>query len=79
MLRGGSRYLFGGTKFSNRKLREKPEIEGVKRPRIEGEARVEGVKILRIEDEARTEGEAREKTGRGVWGGGSVSLSPEDF
>ena len=29
--------------------------------------------------ETRTEGEAREKTGGGVWGGGSVSPSPENF
>ena len=48
-------------------------------PRIEGEARVEGAKRLKIEGEARTEGEAREKTGGGVWGGGLVSPSPENF
>ena len=47
--------------------------------RIEGEARVEGAKRLKIEGEARTEGETREKTGGGVWGGGSVSPSPENF
>ena len=48
-------------------------------PRIEGEARVEGAKRLKIEGEARTEGKAREKTGGGVWGGSSVSPSPENF
>ena len=47
--------------------------------RIEGEARVEGAKRPRIEGEARTEGEAREKARGGVWGGGSVSPSPENF
>ena len=54
-------------------------IEGAKRPSIEGEARVEGAKRPRIEGEARTEGEAGEKSGGGVWGGGSVSPSPENF
>ena len=44
--------------------REAPEYRG-RSPRIEGEAR--------------TEGEAREKAGGGVWGGGSVSPSPENF
>ena len=49
------------------------------RGEFEGEARVEGAKRPRIEGEARTEGEAREETGGGVWGGGSVSPSPEKF
>ena len=53
-------------------------IEGAKRPSIEGEARVEGAKRPRIEGEAQTEGEAREKAGRGVYGGGLVSPSPEN-
>ena len=44
-----------------------------------GEARIEGAKRPRIEGEARTEGEARENAGGGVWGGGSVSPSPENF
>ena len=47
--------------------------------KVEGEARIEGAKRPRIEGEARTEGEAREKAGGGVWGGGSVSPSPENF
>ena len=47
--------------------------------KVECEARVEGAKRQRIEAEARTEGEAREKVGEGVWGGGSVSPSPEIF
>ena len=47
--------------------------------KVEGKARIEGAKRPRIEGEARTEGEAREKTGGGVWGGGSVSPSPENF
>ena len=54
---------------------------------VEGEARIEGAKRQsiegakrpRIEGEARTEGEAREKAGGGIWGGGSVSPSPENF
>ena len=44
-----------------------------------GEARNEGAKRLRFEGEARIEGEARERAGGGVWGGGSVSPSPEKF
>jgi hypothetical protein len=36
-------------------------------------------KRLRIEGKARTEGKARETTRGGVWGGGSVSPSPEIF
>ena len=47
--------------------------------KIEGEARIEGVKHPRIEGEAQSEGEAREKAGGGVWGGGLVSPSPENF
>ena len=46
---------------------------------FEGEARVEGAKRSRTEGEARTEGGAREEAGGGVWGGGSVSPSPEFF
>ena len=66
-------YFGGGqTKFSDQKLRAEPESRA-------RSARVEGAKRLRIEGEARTEGEAREKTGGGVWGGGSVSPSPENF
>ena len=33
----------------------------------------------KIEGEAQIEGEARDLEGRGVWGGGSVSPSPENF
>ena len=66
-------YFGGGqTKFSDQKLRAEPESRA-------RSARVEGAKRLRIEGEARTEGEAREKTGGRVWGGGSVSPSPENF
>ena len=61
------------------KVEGEARIEGAKRPSIEGEARFEGAKRPRIEGEARTEGEAREKAGGGVWGGGSVSPSPENF
>ena len=39
----------------------------------------EGAKRLRIEGEARTKGEARDIVGGGVWGGDSVSPSPENF
>ena len=46
---------------------------------FEGEARVEGAKRPRAEGEARTECEARDEAGGGVWGGGSVSPSPEIF
>ena len=60
------------------KVEGEARIERAKRPSIEGEARVEGAKRPRIEGEARTEGEAREKAGGGVWGGGSVSPSPEN-
>ena len=41
--------------------------------KVKGEARIEGAKG------PRTEGEVREKAGGGVWGGGSVSPSPEIF
>ena len=61
------------------KVKGEARIECAKRPSIEGEARFEGAKRPRIEGEARTEGEAREKSGGGVWGGGSVSPSPENF
>ena len=44
-----------------------------------GEARNKGAKRLRFEGEARIEGEARDRAGGGVWGGGSVSPSPEKF
>ena len=71
--------LGGQTKVPNRKFEGEARIEGAKRPSIEGEARVEGAKRPRIKGEARTEGEAREKAGGGVWGGGSVSPSPENF
>ena len=73
-------YFGGGAKPSFQpKVEGEARIEGAKRPRIEGEARFEGAKRLRIEGEARTEGKAREKTRGGVWGGGSVSPSPENF
>ena len=49
------------------------------RGEFEGEARVEGAKRPRTEDEARTEGEAREEAEGGVWGGGSMSPSSENF
>ena len=65
--RGGSRNLFWG------RPNQGPQSK------VEGEARIEGAKRPRIEGEARTEGEAREKAGGGVWGGGSVSPSPENF
>ena len=79
--RGGSRNLFWGgpNQGPQSKVEGEARIEGAKRPSIEGEARVEGAKRPRIEGEARTEGEAREKAGGGVWGGGSVSPSPENF
>ena len=69
----------GQTKIPNPKVEGEARIEGAKRPSIEGEARVEGAKRPRIEGEARTEGEAQEKAGGGVWGGGSVSPSQENF
>ena len=47
--------------------------------KTEGEVRIEGAKRPRIEGEARSESEARDKAGGGVWGGGSVSPSPENF
>ena len=80
-IRGGSRNLFWGgpNQGPQSKVEGEALIEGAKRPSIEGEARVEGAKRPRIEGEARTEGEAREKAGGGVWGGGSVSPSPENF
>ena len=55
----------GGTNFSSSGMYFGWTSEGAKRPRIEGEAR--------------TEGEARDIAGGGVWGGGSVSPSPENF
>ena len=65
--RGGSRlsHWGGHTNFSSSGMYFGWTNEGAKRPRIEGEAR--------------TEGEARDKAGGGVWGGGSVSPSPENF
>ena len=39
----------------------------------------EGAKRPRIEGEAQTEDKARDIAGGGVWGGGSVSPSPENF
>ena len=80
--RGGSRNLFGGggpNQGLQSKVKGEARLEGAKHPSIEGEARVEGAKRPRIESEARTEGEAREKAGGGVWGGDSVSPSPENF
>ena len=73
--RGGSRNLFWGgpNQGPKSKVEGEARIEGAKRPSIEGEARVEGAK------RPRTEGEARKKSGGGVWGGGSVSPSPENF
>ena len=75
MFRGGSRNLFWGgpNQDPQSKVKGEARIEGPKRPSIEGEARVEGAKRPRIE------GEAREKSGGGVWGGSSVSPSPENF
>ena len=61
------------------KVKGEARIEGAKRPSIEGEARVEGAKRARTEVEAQNEGVAREKAEGGVWGGGSVSPSPENF
>ena len=73
-------FILGGpNQGPQSKVKGEAPIEGAKRPSIEGEARVEGAKRPRIEGEARTEGEAREKSGGGVWGGGSVSPSPENF
>ena len=70
-------YFGGPYQGPQAKVKGEARIEGEKRPSIEGEAWVEGAKRPRIEGEARTEGEAREKAGGGVWGGGSVSPSPE--
>ena len=74
-------YFGGPNQDPQSKVEGEARIEGAKRPSIEGEARVEGAKRprSRIEGEAQTEGEAREKAGGGVWGGGSVSPSPENF
>ena len=72
-------YFGGPNQDSQSKVDGEARIEGAKRPSIEGKARVEGAKRQRIEGEARTEGKAQEKAGRGVWGGGSVSPSPENF
>ena len=71
-------YFGGPNQGPQSKVKGEARIEGAKRPSIEGEARVEGAKRPRIEGEAQTEGEAREKSGGGVWGGGSVSPSPEN-
>ena len=72
-------YFWGPNQGPQSKVKGEARIEGAKRPSIEGEARVEGAKRPRIEGEARTEGEAWERAGGGVWGGGSVSPSPENF
>ena len=70
-------FILGGTNQGPQsKVKGEARIEGAKRPSIEGKARVKGAS-KRIEGEARTEGETREKAGGGVWGGGSVSPSPE--
>ena len=80
-------FIWGGgaNQGPQSKVKGEARINGAKRPSIEGKAR--GARELRakrtrIEGEAnersgRTEGEAREKPG--VWGGGSVSPSPENF
>ena len=65
-------YFGGGqTKVLNQILRGKPESRARSARVSRGSPRIEG--------EARTEGEAQEKAGGGVWGGGSVSPSPEQF
>ena len=70
-------FIFGGpNQGPQSRVKGEARIEGAKRPSIEGEVRVEGAECPRIESEAQTEGEARKKSGRGVWGGGSVSPSP---
>ena len=72
-------YFGGPNQGRQSKVKGEARIKGAKRPSIEGKARVEGAKRPRIEGKAQTEGEAREKAGGGVWGGGSVSPSPENF
>ena len=69
----------GANQGSQSKVKDETRIEGAKRPSIEGETRVKGAKRPKIEGEARTEGKAREKAGGGVWGGVSMSPSPENF
>ena len=57
----------GGSRILERrgpKLRAKPESRA---------------RSARESGEARSEGEARDEAGGGVWGGGSVSPSPENF
>ena len=66
-------YFGGANQGPRSKVKGEARIEGAKRPSIEGEAWVEGAKRLRIE------GEARQKAVGGVWRGGSVSPSPENF
>ena len=79
--RGGSRNLFGGpNQGPQSKVKGEARIEGAKRPSIEDEARFEGAKRPRIEGEARTElGRSPRNSGEGVWRGGSVNPSPENF
>ena len=44
-----------------------------------GKARIKGAKRQIFQGKAQIKDEAREKAGEGVWGGGSVSLLPENF
>ena len=79
---GGSRNLFWGpNQGPQSKVKGEARIEGAKCPIIEGEARVEArarsAGELRAKPQRRAK--AREKAGGGVWGGGSVSPSPEIF
>ena len=72
-------YFGGPNQGPQSEVEGEARLEGAKRPSIEGVARVEGAKRPRIEGEAQTEGEFREKSGGGVWGGGSVNPSPENL
>ena len=65
-------FLIGYTQWRSQEF----EVGGAKN---EGEARIEGAKRPRIEGKARIESEAQDLARGGVWGGGLVSPSPENF
>ena len=80
-IRDGSRNLFGGggqTKVPNRKLRVKPEsrARSARVSRAKPESRARSAREFRANLKPRAKPE--KKAGGGVWGGGSVSPSPEN-
>ena len=80
---GGPRNLFWGPNqvFQSKVLRAKPEsrARSARESRAKPESKAQSAWELRAKSELRAREKAREKAGEGVWGGGSVSPSPENF